>query len=131
MHFQALVTGFTLTVNTLMSIAEEDILPDIPEVLLRTVLIISPGDGRVHDLLDIEGGHFDGNIGDRQDIGYQPYRFDICIELIPDRGSQPILRIPPVKEPRLPVPSLAVSPESSVPSPLGIEFNYIGSELQV
>lgn len=53
-HVENLVVGFALTALAFMSIAEEYILPDIPEVHLVAVLIVRARNIRVLNLLNVK-----------------------------------------------------------------------------
>src|SRR5208283_475649 len=110
-----------------MAVTVEHILPDIPEVLLRPILVAHAGYLRVLDLMDIEGGNFNNDLGDRQYPLNLINKLEVRIELMLNGRCQPTFRLYPVVKPRLPVPQ-AVSPLPAVRPPLGVEFDDIGPQ---
>ena len=68
MDIEDLVFGRAPTPLAALPIAKQDIFPDIPEALLRTLLILSTLYLRVLDLLNVELCHLDSGATDWQDL---------------------------------------------------------------
>src|SRR5271169_1128044 len=110
-----------------MTVTVKHILPGIPEVLLRPILIARTRYLRVLNPLDIKRGDFNDDAGDRKHLLNCVNKLEVCIELMLDGRCQPTFRLYPVVKPRLPVPQ-AVSPGSAVRAPLGVKFNNVSPQ---
>jgi hypothetical protein len=106
----------------------EHVLPDVPEVLLRSVLIVCSPDLRIPDLLDIECGHFHNDFRHGDNALDLLDDLEVGVELVLDGGSQPPLGFLPVQEPGLPVPGLAVSTGPPILLPFCIQFHQVGPQ---
>jgi len=120
-----------LAVLARVPVPVEDVLADVPEILLRTRLVAGPGDARVLDLLDVERGYLDHGAGDGEKALHSLYEFDVAVQFVLYGRCQPPVGLPPVEETRLPVPGLATSPRLAVLPPLGVQFHHVGAQFNV
>jgi hypothetical protein len=63
-----MVVQYSLLAWAALPVRYKDVLPGIPRILLHAVLIISPAELRVYDLPHVEGGDFDHDTADGEDL---------------------------------------------------------------
>jgi len=114
-----------------MTIPEENVLADIPESKLITLLVCLTFDFGISDLLNVEGGDFNDGITDWQYLVDKIHYFNVSIDLVLDAWCKPtlILRLNPVQESGFTITSLSASPRPSILSACREQINYIGSQV--
>ena len=85
---QDFVLPTTLRGLTLMAIPVEDVLTDVPEACLVSVLVVCAFDIRFFDLLDVEGRHLDGCLRDSQDCLDLFDHLDVAVQFVPNRETR-------------------------------------------
>lgn len=66
MDIQNRILGFPMAMTTLVAVTAENILSDVPEAELITLLVIRAFNVRVLDLLDVEGRGFHNDLCHRK-----------------------------------------------------------------
>jgi|SRR5215469_5792924 len=92
-----------------MANTPQNVLPFVPETQLWPFLVGFSLDVGVANLLKIELGYLESDFTDGQELVKHPQCFEMCLDLVLDRWSQPPLRLLPVEKPRLAISRFSVS----------------------
>ena len=108
------IVGLPVTPLATMLIAPEHILPGIPKIVLRSVLILLSCNRGIVELLQIELRDFNGGAAHWQDRVHQPDGAEMACHLVPHRGCKPPLGLLSIRIPCWPVARLAASSRAAV-----------------
>lgn len=132
MHIKNFVFGFALTALAGVSVPEENILSDVPEVKLFPLLVFRAGNPRVFDLLDVKRCCLYGDTCYRKDPAHLIRYSQMRIHFLLYGRGEPSFVPSPVVEPWCTVTRFPVTSGSAVLTSCGnqIHYEYRTTELQ-
>ena len=115
MDIQNRILGFPMAMTTLAAVTAENILSDVTEAELITLLVIRALNVRVLDILDVEGRGFHNDLCHRKAFPSIVHAGQMGVDLVFNTRSQPplVFAVNPIVKPGSTVTRLAVTSGSA------------------